>query len=71
METLCVVLPPLESSPSVREIPRLLCILELLSRVPMLSAGPPIASPRWFTSGWMTMAGCRPPRFRSAARFLG
>jgi hypothetical protein len=46
METLCVILPPLESSPSVREITRLLRILELLSRVPMLSAGPPIASPR-------------------------
>jgi hypothetical protein len=45
METLCVVPPPLEPSPSVREIPCLLRILEFLSRVPMLSAGPPIAFP--------------------------
>jgi hypothetical protein len=71
METLCVVLPSLEPSPSVREIPRLLRILELLSRVPMLSAGPPITSPRGFTGGWMAMAACRPARFRSATRFFG
>jgi len=71
METLCVVLTPVEPSPSVREIPRLLRILELLSRVPMLSAGPPITSPRGFTGGWMTMAACRASRFRSATRFFG
>jgi hypothetical protein len=46
METFCVVLPAFEPSLSVREIPRLLRILELLSPVPMFSAGPPIASTR-------------------------
>jgi hypothetical protein len=70
METLSVVLPPLEPSPSVREIPRLLCILELLSRVPMLSARTPIGSARSLISGWTTIAAYRPPRFRSAARFF-
>jgi hypothetical protein len=70
METPCVVLPPLEPSPSLREIPRLLCILELLPRVSMFSARTPVGSARPFTGGWTTIAACRPPRFRSAARFF-